>query len=109
VDAEKRDFKLHDGRSGAALTIRVTPSAIKDEVSAIQEDGTIKIRLVAAVPVEDINRALLKFLSGLLDVRLSQLEIVVGDNGLDKLVTITGIDAHEVEQRILKEVAKPEN
>jgi len=108
VDAEKRDFKLHDGRSGAALTIRVTPRAIKNEISDIQEDGTIKIRLVATGPDENINRALLKFLSGILDVRIGQLEIVVGDNGLDKLVTITGLDAREVQQRILKKIAAAE-
>jgi uncharacterized protein YggU (UPF0235/DUF167 family) len=63
---------------------------------------------VATGPDENINRALLKFLSTMLDVRQGQLEIVVGDNGLDKLVTITGLDAHEVQQRILNKISKSE-
>lgn len=102
MDTARRKYKLHDGQSGAALTIRVTPRSSRDEVSDIQEDGTVKIRLKASGPDENINQALLKFLSDLLGVQTGKLEIVAGDSGMDKLVTVMGIDAGQLQKRILR-------
>ncbi len=71
-------FKLHDGRGGAALTVRVTPRARRTEIAGVRDDGTLKIRL-AAPPVEGkANVALIKFLAGLLGVRKRRIEIVAG-------------------------------
>ena len=95
-----RRFKLHDGKHGAALTIRVTPRARKSEVGGILEDGTVRIR-IQEPPVEGkANRALIKFLSKVLGVRKSQLEIVAGQKGLDKIVAVESMTAEEVEGRI---------
>ena len=43
----ERKFHLHDGKVGAAITVRVTPRASKNEISEILDDGTIKVRLIA--------------------------------------------------------------
>ncbi|MBA4313231.1 MAG: hypothetical protein C0417_11440, partial [Chlorobiaceae bacterium] len=42
-----RKFHLHDGDSGSAITVRITPRMPRNEISEIMEDGTIKIRLSA--------------------------------------------------------------
>lgn len=95
-----RRFKLHDGKQGAALTVRVTPRARKTEIAGILEDGTIRIR-VAAPPVDGkANKALLTFLAKMLGVKKNRIEIIVGDHSLDKLVSILDLTAADVEARI---------
>jgi uncharacterized protein (TIGR00251 family) len=95
-----RKFKLHDGKRGAALTIRVTPRARRTEVGGVLEDGTVRIR-VKAPPVEGkANEALLEFLVELFGVRKNRLEIVAGERGLDKIVSILDMTSQEAENRI---------
>lgn len=97
-----RKFKLHNGRTGAALTIRVTPRARKTEISGFREDGSLRIR-VSAPPVEGkANKELVKFLAKLLGVRKNRIEIVAGAKSLDKIVSIVDMSAEEVQDRILK-------
>jgi uncharacterized protein (TIGR00251 family) len=95
-----RKFKLHDGKQGAALTIRVTPRARRTEFSGFLEDGTLRVR-VAAPPAEGkANTALVKFLANVLDVRESRIEIVAGQTGLDKIVSVLDMNAEQVEDKI---------
>jgi uncharacterized protein len=97
---DSRKFHLHHGTTGAALAVRVTPRANRNEITDVLEDGTLKVRL-AAPPVEgQANKALIKFLADVLDVAPSRIEIVAGETGRDKLVTITGLDVDSVEQKI---------
>ena len=98
-------FRLHDGRKGAALAIRVTPRASKNEIVEIQHDGTVRVRLTAP-PVEGkANEALIAFLAEVLDVPKTRIEIIVGMSGRDKLVSILDLDAETVHQRILRHIA----
>lgn len=95
-----REFKLSDGKQGAALTIRVTPRARKTEIGGVLDDGTVRIR-IAQPPVEGkANKALIKFLSEVLDVRKSKIEIVAGEKGLDKIISIVGMPAVDAELKI---------
>lgn len=95
-----RKFQLHDGKQGAALTVRVTPRARRTEVGGILDDGTLRIR-VAEPPVEGkANKALLKFLARVLGVKKGRLQIIAGSRGLDKIVTVMDLSAAEVEERL---------
>jgi hypothetical protein len=101
----RRQFHLHGGQKGAALAIRVTPRSSKNEISEVLHDGTIRIRLIAP-PVEGkANDALITFLSDVLDIPRSNIEIVAGETGRDKLVSILGLDAEAVHSRILNHLA----
>lgn len=103
--ADKREFNLHSGKSGAAITVRVTPRSSRNEISEILEDGTVKVRLTAA-PVEGkANESLVEFLAKVLDVSKSAVEIVAGMTGREKLVTILGLTPEEVQKRILRNLA----
>lgn len=100
-----RSFHLHDGKGGAALAIRVTPKARQNAIVGVLDDGTIKIHLTAP-PVEgQANQALLEFLSEVLDVPKSRLEIVAGHSGRDKLVSVLDMDAHTVHKKILEHLS----
>jgi uncharacterized protein len=101
---ESRPFNLHDGKKGAALAVRVTPRASKNEIVGILSDGTVKVHLTAP-PVEGkANEALLKFLAKVLEVPLRQLEIVAGANGRDKLISVIDMDANMVHKKILDHI-----
>jgi uncharacterized protein (TIGR00251 family) len=95
-----RRFSLHDGKHGAALTVRVTPRARKDEIGGILADGTLRVRITAP-PVEGkANEALVSFLAKVLAVRKSRIEIVAGEKGLDKIVSVLDMTSGEAEARI---------
>jgi hypothetical protein len=101
----QRKFHLHNGQKGAALAVRITPRASKNEISEILSDGTVKIRLTAP-PVEGkANLALVDFLSDVLGVPPSQIEIVAGATGRDKLISVLDMDADALHQRILQHLA----
>lgn len=95
-----RKFKLHDGKQGAALTVRVTPRSSKTTFGGVLEDGTVRIR-VSAPPLEGrANKALIKFIAEVLGVNKSRVEIVAGEKGLDKILSIIDMSAEQVEERI---------
>jgi len=98
---ESRSFRLHDGKQGAALLVRVTPRASRNEIVEILSDGTVKIRLTAPPLEGKANVALLKFLAKVLDVQIKQLEVVAGATGRDKLIAVIEMDATTVHKRIV--------
>jgi uncharacterized protein len=103
---DSRKYHLHNGTTGSALSIRVTPRSSRNEISDILDDGTVKVRLTAA-PVEGAaNQELVKYLADALGVNTSHIEIVAGLNSRDKLVTITGMDAATLQQKVLLIVSK---
>ena len=101
----RRDFHLHDGKRGAALALRVTPRASRNEIVEILNDGTVKIHLTAPPEEGKANEALLKFLSKVLDVPVSRLDIVAGAGGRDKLVAVTDMDAEMLHKRIIEHIS----
>ena len=101
----RQDHKFSDGRRGSALPVRVTPRASRDEIVQILSDQTVKIRLTAP-PVEgQANEALIKFLSKVLGVPKSSIEIVAGATGRDKLVSIVDMTVDEVHSKILQHLS----
>ena len=101
----QRRFRLHNGEKGTALAVRVTPRASRNEIAEIFHDGTIRIRLTAP-PVEGkANEALAKFLSDVLSVPKSSIEIVAGQNGRDKLVSVLNMDAGVAQRKILEHLS----
>jgi uncharacterized protein (TIGR00251 family) len=101
---ESKSYHLHDGKKGAALAVRVTPRASKNEIVEILSDGTVKVHLTAP-PVEGkANEALLKFLAKLLDIPIKQLEVVAGAGGRDKLISVVDMDANTLHKKILDHI-----
>ena len=96
-----RKFKLHDGQKGSALAVRITPRASQNEIVELLDDGTIKVRLAAPPSDNEANEALLVFLSEILGVQKSKLDIVAGVAGRDKLISVVDMDVETAHQRIL--------
>ncbi|HSK88367.1 MAG TPA: DUF167 domain-containing protein [Anaerolineales bacterium] len=100
-----RKFNLHGGKKGSALAVRVTPRASHNEIVELLEDGTIKVRIAAPPSDNEANAALIDFLSEVLGVPKSRLDIVAGASGRDKLVSVVDMDAETAHQRILAYLA----
>ena len=96
-----RKFKLHDGQKGSALAVRVTPRASRNEIVELLDDGTIKVRLASSPDDNEANDALLEFLASILGVPQSQLDIVAGSAGRDKLISVVDMDVGTAHQRVL--------
>lgn len=96
-----RKFNLHNGKKGSALAVRVTPRASRNEVVELLDDGTIKIRIASPPSDNEANETLIEFLSEILGVPKSRLDIVAGVTGRDKLISVVDMDVETVHQRIL--------
>ncbi|MGA7193731.1 MAG: DUF167 domain-containing protein [Anaerolineales bacterium] len=97
----KRDFHLHDGKLGSAIAIRVTPRASGNKITGVLDDGTVKIHLAAPPIDNEANEQLIVFLSEVLSIAKSRIEIVAGATGRDKLVSVLDMDNETVHQRLL--------
>lgn len=96
-----RKYRFHDAKVGAALAVRVTPRASKNRITEVLGNGTVKIQLTAPPVDGEANAKLIAFLAQVLDVPKSQIEIVAGATGRDKLVTVTGMNTATLHERIL--------
>lgn len=96
-----RKYHLHDGKKGAALAVRVTPRASKNEIVEVLGDGTVKVHITAPPVDGKANETLLKFLAEILDIPPSRIEIVAGATGRDKLISVLEMDAATLHQKIL--------
>jgi uncharacterized protein (TIGR00251 family) len=92
---------MHNGQKGSALAVRITPRASSNEIAEVLDDGTIRVRLAAPPTDNEANDALIGYLSEILGVPKSQLEIVAGSDGRDKLISVVDMDVEMVHQRIL--------
>ena len=73
----------------ARLSVRIIPNASRTEIAG-REGATWKIRL-AAPPVDGkANEALIEFLSDILDVPKSSIQIIKGHSSKQKILEIPG-------------------
>ncbi len=96
-----RKFVLHDGQRGSALAVRVTPRASRNQIVGLLTDGTIKVHLAADPADDEANAMLVDFLAEVLGVPKSRVEIVAGETGRDKLISVLDMDGETVHQRVL--------
>ena len=96
-----RNYVLHDGKRGSALALRVTPRSSRNQIAGVLNDGTVKVHLSADPADDKLNAELVAFLAEVLGVPRSRVEIVAGESGRDKLVSILDMDTETAHQRIV--------
>ena len=96
-----RKYVLHNGQRGSALAVRITPRASRNQIVGMLNDGTIKVHLASEPADEELNVELVDYLAEVLGVPKSRVEIVAGENGRDKLVSVLDMDMETVHQRVL--------
>lgn len=96
-----RNYVLHDGKRGSALALRITPRSSRNQIAGVLNDGTVKVHLAADPADDKLNTELVAFLAEVLGVPKSRVEIVAGESGRDKLVSILDMDTETAHQRIV--------
>ncbi|MFN8382917.1 MAG: DUF167 domain-containing protein [Anaerolineales bacterium] len=96
-----RKFNLHNGQRGSALAVRVTPRASQSQIVGMLDDGTIKVHLASDAADDQINVELVAYLAEVLGVPKSRVEIVAGENGRDKLISVLDMDVETAHQRVV--------
>lgn len=90
---------LREEKDAVYFKVRVQPRASKNGVAGLFEDA-VKIRLTAP-PVEgEANEACRAFLAGLLRLPRSQVELVSGHTGRNKMVKVAGVRAADVHKAL---------
>jgi len=81
---------------GVVFNIRVIPRSSRCELAGIQGDA-LKLRITAP-PVEGAaNKECIRFLSDILGVKQSQVQIIAGHRSKNKKVAISGIRKRDIE------------
>jgi len=96
-----RKFVLHNGKRGSALAVRVMPRASHNQIVGVLNDGTIKVNLASEPADEVLNVELIGYIAEVLGVPKSRVEVVAGENGRDKLVSVMDMDVDTAHQRVL--------
>jgi uncharacterized protein YggU (UPF0235/DUF167 family) len=85
--------------SRTRLRVRVNPGGGRDEVVGRLGDAW-KVRVGTAPERGRANAAVLRLLAGRLGIASSQLAIVSGHGGRDKVVELSGLSAGEAARRM---------
>ena len=96
-----RKFILHNGKRGSALAVRIMPRASHNQIVGVLNDGTIKVNLASEPADEVLNVELIGYIAEVLGVPKSRVEVVAGENGRDKLVSVMDMDVDTAHQRVL--------
>ena len=90
---------LRDAGGGITLRVRVQPRASRDGLSG-EREGALVVRLTAP-PVEGAaNEALSRLLGKTLGVAPSAVRVVSGATGRNKVVSVSGLGAAAVRERL---------
>lgn len=100
----RRETARGGGRE-ATFRIRVRPGASRTEVVGFH-DGALAVRVTAPPEKGRANRALLIFLAERLGLGRSDLVLVAGAGGRDKIVRVTGLSPDELTSRLAALAAK---
>lgn len=96
---------LTESPKGVFISVRLQPRSSRNAIDGVQGDS-LKIRLTSP-PVEgEANKALIEFLSKLIGIKKSSLEIDIGLKSRDKRVRVEGADLKELEKVFLEALGK---
>jgi uncharacterized protein YggU (UPF0235/DUF167 family) len=101
--SRKKKYRFHDGEKGAALAIHVKLGRAPSSFSKVLRDGTVVVKIRKGEG--NLNNRLLDFISNELDIPQDQMQIIAGDDGNKKLISIIGEKPNQLQMRILEKIA----
>ena len=94
-----RDRNLERTPSSVRFAVRLMPRGGMDRVDTVSEDGVLQARVAAPAVGGAANAALIRLLSDELDVPRSDIQMVAGATGRQKLIVVDGISPQTIAER----------
>ena len=95
----RRDAKPEYTPSSVQFAVRLMPRGGADRVDAVSDEGVLLARVAAPAVGGAANAALIRLLADELDVPRSDIQMVAGATGRQKLIVVDGISPQEVATR----------
>lgn len=83
----------------AVIRVRVSPRASTNQVTHL-EDGSFKIKLTAPAVEGKANKALQQLLAKKIGVAKTNIAIIFGEKGREKVIKIQGLSMDEVNKKL---------
>jgi len=90
------------------LSVRVIPRARRNQIFALLEDGTFKMRINAPPSDGKANKALIKYLSDVLDIPRSMIRIASGEKAREKKIEFIGYKIEKIKIELIKNMERPQ-
>ena len=94
-------FRMHDGKHGSALAIRVIYGAESNKLVGVMDDDVVQVSLKVSADDPPNDKALVRFLAGELGIPPRRIEVVVGIKSGERLVSFLGIEKDELSHRLM--------
>lgn len=91
---------LRTVNDGTSLSLRVSPGAKSTAIKGTYGEGALKVSVAAPPEKGKANAEIERFLAGLLGVGRSEVEVVRGHAGRDKVVLLRGLGECEVRESL---------
>ena len=95
---------VRDTPSVATFQVKVHPRAKKNAITGEVGDA-LKLALIAPPLEGRANQACMEFLAQVLNVPRSSVTIAAGESSRNKVIRVAGVNAAEVEARLLSALA----
>jgi hypothetical protein len=92
-------FTVRDTALGAQFALRVQPRASRNAIAGVMGDA-IKLAITAPPVDGKANQAVVEYLAELFDVAKSNIAIVSGETGRNKLIAVRGRSAEQVRKAL---------
>lgn len=87
-------------KDSIVMTIHVIPGSKLNQIMGYMDNGPLKIKIKAKPLGGKANKELIKFLSDILEIKESCLEITSGLSSRNKIVRICGINESILQKKI---------
>jgi len=86
----------------SSITVRVSPKSVKGSVEGWMDDGTLKVKVLAAPEGGRANIELLRIVAEVLKIPVRNVTIASGSSSTTKVLIISGLDDEEVKRRLAR-------
>jgi uncharacterized protein YggU (UPF0235/DUF167 family) len=97
-----RNYRFHDGEKGSAIAVRVKVGKAASCFSKVLKDGTVVIELGSGEG--GINDRLLDFIASELNIPIKRIQIIAGEDGNKKLISIIDMKPKQIQKKILERI-----
>lgn len=94
-----RRYEFHDGEKGTALAVRIKLGRGDSNFFKVLKDGTVVIRLKQGN--SEVNTQLIDFISREFKIPKKSIQVIAGENGNNKLISIVDMKPKQIQKLIL--------